>query len=245
MYKVYIITNTVNGKIYIGYTSKTLEERLKRHFSSRNASDIKFRRAIKKHGKENFQIALLEECDSKSDALLREIANISKFDSYTLGYNSTRGGETQPSKGKSNWNENSAAKFSESRKKWFESEEGLKFRKTQSEKLKLLRPHTYVSDQGRLDASIKYRQWLATSAGKTQLKNSAINMRRVQKLRHCGIFELVDPTGQTHTTSDIMDFCKEHHLSYHSFYHSINVSKKINTRGKNKDWKVIRWNDQS
>lgn len=50
---VYKITNMVNNKIYIGQTSKTIEERLKKHYSARNencvAYNIPIRRALRKY----------------------------------------------------------------------------------------------------------------------------------------------------------------------------------------------------
>lgn len=89
---IYKITNLVNGKIYVGKTTKTAEERLKKHFTSTH--NLALKRSFAKHGKENFKIEVLEECEL-ANINEREIFYISLFDSTNpyIGYNFTAGGE--------------------------------------------------------------------------------------------------------------------------------------------------------
>lgn len=244
MFKIYKITNKINGKIYVGYTSKSLESRFKKHISSRNEGNIKFRRAIKKYGQNNFMIELLQECDTKESALLAEIYHISALNSYYSGYNSTLGGEPQPTIKPNSFSSSSRRKKSDSFKKWFETEEGIQFKKAASERFKKLNPSRFVTSEHRKIAKEKYQKWLLTDSGIKRRQESSENMRKVQKMRHVGIFELSDPTGKCHTTHNILRFCKDHNLSYHSFYFSLKISKKkeINKMGKNKGWKVLKWN---
>lgn len=95
--KIYKITNLINSKIYIGKTIKSLQERFNKHCwedRSGNHFYMPIKRAIKKYGKENFKIELIEECDI--DILNeREIYWISKYDSFKSenGYNCTVGGD--------------------------------------------------------------------------------------------------------------------------------------------------------
>lgn len=90
---IYKITNKVNGKIYIGRTKKPIEKRLKEHCwgaMRREQENNYFRRAIRKYGKENFSVELLEQC-SFEVSHEREIHYIRQFNSLCdeIGYNTT------------------------------------------------------------------------------------------------------------------------------------------------------------
>lgn len=84
---IYSITNEVNGKNYIGKTTKTATERLQRHFVDSRYLDRPLHRAIRKYGRDNFTIKILEETD---DLDAREIFWINKIEP---SYNLTKGGE--------------------------------------------------------------------------------------------------------------------------------------------------------
>ena len=92
---IYKITNKVNQKIYIGKTTKTIEERWKEHqcdaFKQRN-ENRPLHRAIRKYGVTNFSIELVEECDI-SILSEREIYWIEEYHSFSNGYNATLGGD--------------------------------------------------------------------------------------------------------------------------------------------------------
>lgn len=92
---IYKITNKLNNKSYIGKTTLSINERWKQH-----CSDYKRRRnekrplysAMEKYGIENFEIEEVEECSfEKVDE--REIFWIEFFDTFSNGYNATRGGD--------------------------------------------------------------------------------------------------------------------------------------------------------
>jgi group I intron endonuclease len=94
-YIVYKITNKVNGKIYIGQTQRTLEQRWNSHvISARNENKFRFHHAIKFHGKENFEKEILHESESYNEICLLEIKEIKKHNSNhpKNGYNATAGG---------------------------------------------------------------------------------------------------------------------------------------------------------
>jgi len=92
MGKIYLITNTINNKVYIGQTKLTLEQRFKEH--QRPSKKMSVSKAIQKYGRENFIIELLEECDVHNlDE--RETFYIKKYNSYEEGYNNTIGGGSQ------------------------------------------------------------------------------------------------------------------------------------------------------
>jgi hypothetical protein len=88
-YKVYKITCKINNKIYIGQTYKSLSERLKKHIEdARKGVDTKFYRAMRKYGYDNFEIELLEDCDSQEELDELEWKWIQFYDACRKGYNS-------------------------------------------------------------------------------------------------------------------------------------------------------------
>ena len=91
-YVLYLITNKVNGKTYAGITGRTVETRLREHFSVANMQTHNGHivRAIRKHGKESFTIHKINTYETKEEAFQAEIEYI-KINSPE--YNSTLGGE--------------------------------------------------------------------------------------------------------------------------------------------------------
>lgn len=92
--KIYKITNKENGLIYIGCTISSLDKRFKEHLSRCFTSNHKSKlyNSMKKYGKDNFTIELLEECDPN---VIYEIEKkyINEYNSYNNGLNNTIGGE--------------------------------------------------------------------------------------------------------------------------------------------------------
>lgn len=93
---IYKITNTLNGKVYIGQTIKTIQKRFTQHKNNSNKeyfSQIVLYKAFNKYGIENFICEEIEEVpNDKLDE--REKYWIEYYDSYFNGYNSTLGGRT-------------------------------------------------------------------------------------------------------------------------------------------------------
>lgn len=90
---VYLITCLVNGKKYVGQTTKTLEQRWKEHRKNRGKKPG-LSGAIFKYGSENFKIELLESGVSLQDLFAKEVLWIDKLATHSpSGYNLTRGGE--------------------------------------------------------------------------------------------------------------------------------------------------------
>lgn len=92
---IYSITNTVNGKIYIGQTTKTLDERIKNHHNSMTSGkDTHLYRAMRKYGWDKFHFQVITHAHSKEDLDALEEYYIKKFDSIRHGYNMAKGGST-------------------------------------------------------------------------------------------------------------------------------------------------------
>lgn len=92
MYKIYKYTNLINGKIYIGQTKNTLEQR------ALNGTNYKgsryFYNAIQKYGWFNFQGDILEDGLTIDEANYKESYYISLYNSTdpSIGYNIKSGG---------------------------------------------------------------------------------------------------------------------------------------------------------
>ena len=92
---IYKVTNTINGKYYIGQTIQNVKERFYQHCAtkcSKAVSNMAIHRAIKKYGKSNFTVEVIEEIDS-ANLNDRERYWIKYYNSYNNGYNSTKGGQ--------------------------------------------------------------------------------------------------------------------------------------------------------
>lgn len=93
--KIYKYTNMINGKVYIGQTKQSLQERDKKHLTQ--LSDLTyFHRALKKYGRENFTLELVEDGIPFEQLNDKEKFYIDKFESFYVtgkGYNLTQGGQ--------------------------------------------------------------------------------------------------------------------------------------------------------
>lgn len=90
---IYQIINKINGKIYIGKTERSVQERWKEHcrdYLNRNFENRPLYRAMKKYGLENFTIEIIEETDNPEE---RETFWIEQKKTFKNGYNATRGGD--------------------------------------------------------------------------------------------------------------------------------------------------------
>lgn len=90
---IYKVTNTLNGKIYIGKTKQSLSKRKARHYESANhKSDTNFHSALRKYPKEAFLWEIEMECKDENELNESEMYFINKYDTYKAGYNMTLGG---------------------------------------------------------------------------------------------------------------------------------------------------------
>lgn len=87
---IYLITNLLDGKKYVGQTTRTSEQRFKEHA---NCKTSLIGKAIRKYGVKNFSVKVLEECNTSEQLNEREKFWITQFDcKVPNGYNQTDGG---------------------------------------------------------------------------------------------------------------------------------------------------------
>lgn len=96
MFRVYQIKNNINGKLYVGYTSLPINERLNQHIQTSLSDKRKkfpIHHAISKYGFENFSICSIFESKIKEDCLKKEKQEILKnIQSNIQSYNIHEGG---------------------------------------------------------------------------------------------------------------------------------------------------------
>lgn len=167
---IYKITNKVNGKIYIGITTKTLEKRRQQHIRcNHKIRKYVIHKAINKYGVDNFLFETIGNFNGNEDACEKEVKYISSYNSFIPnGYNMTLGGEgvlghkhpqseetkkriSLSMKGikKSEETKNHMKEAQMERNKWFKFNHLIETKKTISDKMKLI-PHKKMSEETKL-----------------------------------------------------------------------------------------------
>jgi group I intron endonuclease len=96
---IYKVTNTTNGKVYIGKTSQTVEKRQWEHCNRAKLGwEQVLYRAIRKYGEEAFTWEVIDSSDNENEIDEKETYWIKHHNSYIgnpnhNGYNMTTGGE--------------------------------------------------------------------------------------------------------------------------------------------------------
>lgn len=143
---IYKITNILTNDFYIG-ASKDIARRLSTHFNrdSKRYKNHKFYEDIRKYGVENFKYEVIEEC-SESKLLTKEQYY---YDILNPTYNIVRPTECHfdnpISRMKATLNANTPEKVNERKSKYNSEEYKLKFKKTQSHRM---RPVILIDSNG-------------------------------------------------------------------------------------------------
>ena len=94
---VYVATNTINGKQYVGQTTVHFENRQKQHlYHASHESTSYFHRALRKYGANNFEWEIIGQCNNIDELNEKEKYYIDKLGSFVDknpgGYNCSTGG---------------------------------------------------------------------------------------------------------------------------------------------------------
>lgn len=90
---IYKATNIINGKIYIGLSTKSLKHRKKGHYYNSIKPKSHFHKSLRKYRKEDFTWKVIDTADNIDDLKEMEVAWIAYYNSYNKGYNGTEGGD--------------------------------------------------------------------------------------------------------------------------------------------------------
>jgi group I intron endonuclease len=95
--RVYLVTNRVNGKRYVGITTKTLAQRWYEHcWLAEHGGTQALYKAIRKHDPSSFTVEQIDTAESLEELLEKERSHINRLATYAklgTGYNMTLGGD--------------------------------------------------------------------------------------------------------------------------------------------------------
>ena len=198
-YLVYKLTNKINNKVYIGFTSKSLKKRFEKHIrDSKYGRNTYLSNAIRKYGIENFSKEVLFKTESLIEVKNLEINYIKKYNSFYLGengYNMTLGGE-----GTLNHNHSI-----ETRKKMSKSHTGKKHTKETKNKLAKLR-------MGPKNPRYGYKYTKEEKQNKAQLSSK--------------FFEIIYPNGKTEIIKGLKQYCDKNGFSPSQMSRMCSLGKK-------------------
>lgn len=135
MFYIYKVTNTINNKVYIGFTSCDPEKRWQEHVYASKYTDCKFYRAIRKYGIDKFTMRETYSGEDRGIVLNMEQYFVKENNSFLNGYNSTEGGSSYE------FTPEVKAKISKSVKAYFESLNKDKKRQTAAKRRSQWRIH--------------------------------------------------------------------------------------------------------
>lgn len=94
---IYLVTNRITGKQYVGQTTRTVKERWADHCSlTKNKHRSALRSAIAKYGSENFSIEIIDSAVSLEELNQKEVDWINKLNTLApYGYNLEGGGKNK------------------------------------------------------------------------------------------------------------------------------------------------------
>lgn len=93
---VYLITNKINQKRYVGITTRSIDERFKEHcnqIESHKTKKSAIHEAIEKYGQDNFTIEQIDTAQTIEELYQKEANWIQKLGTYGTEYNLTLGGD--------------------------------------------------------------------------------------------------------------------------------------------------------
>jgi group I intron endonuclease len=215
---IYKATNRINGKSYIGYTTKSLKRRKSSHISYalNRIGDFHFHRAIRKYGVVNFEWEIIKECCSKDELIQSEIDLIKKHDTYVNGYNMTYGGDDPPTY----WGEDNPCygrKLSEKAKNYLSKlNSGKNHPKYGTHLTEETKKKISISNKGRCKGK------------KHRLYGKKLLLSTIEKMSDSASLEwvIISPTGDKFIVKNLYNFCKKRSLSACAMYDVANKKRR-------------------
>jgi len=221
---IYMITNLINNKIYIGQDSYDEPN----YFGSGKL----IKKAIKKYGKKNFKKEILEHCSTRKELDEREIAWIKKKKSQKrgVGYNITKGGYCPPSRKGVKLSKEIKAKISKNKKGVIWGSHSEETKKKMSE----LRMGIKFSPEHKKKLSIARKKRIITKDTRARMKKASIGKINIKK------YILHSPSGKEYITeSGLADFCRKYDLTPSNLHKVLNGERK-----HHKKWRIKRYDNK-
>lgn len=209
MYTLYQLTNKINGKFYIGYTSETPQERFKKHVRDSKKCDFKFARALKKYGAENFDIKTLAVVETLNEALALEIKIIEDTQAIKRGYNSNQGGR--------GGNTGNYEQVSEKLKEYINKNPNARKHKTKEniEKQKRSFQEFLKTPEGQIYKDERRQRMLGGGPGKIKTEETCkkISEAKKGKASWVKLWKLIHPDGTEEIFEGLKEPCEKYHLN--------------------------------
>jgi len=206
---VYMATNAVNGKVYIGRTVGLLGYRIGKHKHSSNKSGFYFYRAIRKYGWDVFEWEVLEQCDTEEELNDLEYHYIQQYRRFGKGvYNMTDGGDgmsgfvfSEESKQKMSKAHKGVFPSEETRKKLSDSQKGRVFSEESKQKMSISQKGKVLSEETKKKLSDSKRGEKHPNYGK-----------RGEKHPFSKRYVIMFPDGSVMEIVGMKEFCRQNNL---------------------------------
>ena len=195
---IYSATNLINGKMYVGQTVRNLEERKKEHLRHIELG-FKFSNALKKYKPEDWKWEILVENIPVEQLDLFEKSYIWGLSTFEFGYNSTFGGDVNPSK-------------------------SLEVRKKISDTLKNISNRSLLNKQMSDRKKILFKDKINhPSFGKHHSKTTKSKMSDVKSVNY---YKITKPTGEIEIVKNLNKYCKKNNLNQGNMYNVVRGGHK-------------------
>lgn len=225
---IYCAENKINGKKYVGKTSKSLDERIYHHFWRANyGSQTYFHNALRKYGKKNFvwkKIAGCSECNCNS----LEKMYIKKLGDYNLTLGGDGGDTLSQHPKKAKIFEKSSKKCKKTWESKFENINQLnKFRKNISQISKKAWENGKIGNQ-------TWKEKKSKSMKKAwQISEKLKNLNHINNVKK---WKLITPKGKLITIENLSHFCRQNNLTQ-----PLMIAVANGERNHHKGWKCERY----
>ncbi|MGD9725356.1 MAG: GIY-YIG nuclease family protein [Nitrospira sp.] len=198
---IYVITNKLNGKQYVGQTVVSLSARWKRHCWP--SGNMAISRAIQKHGRKNFKIELLQECGTQEELDDAEVYWATKLNTFAKhGYNMRAG------RGRGKMAEDTKKKISAA----------LTGRKlSEDHKQQLSKSHKGLS------CALSTKRKLSDLYRGRRLSDLAYEMARLSNAK---TYVITSPSGDEITVTNMREHCRANDLSPHKMSEVVNGKRR-------------------
>lgn len=204
---IYLITNNLNGKQYVGQTNHTLEKRIRGHrwkSSAQGGKNMPIAMAIQKYGWENFTAEVICECSSQEEMNEKEMYYAKKLNTFSPnGYNLSAGGAF-------------GLMTAEVRKRIAKANTGKKRTPEQCKRISEAHIGLPISDELRKKRSINRKGM--------RLPDTAYENVQAKT------YELIDPAGKRQIVTNLREFCSANGYDYIKM-HGITTGRKKTYKG--------------
>ena len=224
MYTIYCHTNTINGKMYVGQTKKTMEERWKQHIKDSRYRDFYFYRALREYGNNCWIHEVLEIC-SPQIANHSEAWWVDALDTFNNGYNSIR---PDPDNKHYEMSESVKRKISIGNKgKIITNETKLKMGKSQKGRIHTEETKNKISQahKGRIHKPLSEETKQKISKSSKGLKRTKETKNKMSKT-----YIITDPEGNEFEITNLNQWCKDNKM-IHSNMCNVAKAKRLHHKG--------------